>query len=623
MNIVQSADLCYTLFMDIKQIKDSFIQGSEIYLKYLADNDLGIERIPVNDLIQRDGKVFFLHLSKKLYDSCGFEIEIKGVRYSEEDFDVKECNINAQTVTVEFYDHIKNIKAADIFILADMRFLVQRVIKWYKSFGDSVTFPEALPKISYNGYLSENIKPSACQEKAIRTIFSQPFSYIWGAPGTGKTKYVLANCLLNYLKNDDGIIFITAPTNAALDQTLSGILPVLEKENFDLSHIARLGIATESLSYTYPQVCEKEIIVRLVNEFNQKKEEILNCIKMKQEAAKEETSPLLKKKLDEFIKKAEKKYGEISVAEIERLGKELAGARENLFQYLIKNDIRIIACTVDKYIAFKMNKAMEKNERKASHLFLDEACYLSLVKAVTLLAMDCPVTFLGDHMQLPPVCEMDENCFNNPSFRPAVIWSQSAVYAEEVFEKSIEDIFEGFVANVPPRFEYTAKADLNETHRFGSGITEILENYVYENHFTSLAEDETNIVVIDAKGTSGSTRENLKEALAIDKAIKDFNLLDYMVLTPYKNQEALIKKYTDRVMTVHRAQGQEWDTVILSVCDRENMYFTDSMNKRSKGLELINTAISRAKKNLIVVCDVDFWKNCDGQLISALVNYYG
>lgn len=608
--------------MNIRHIKEALIKGSEIYLEYLIQNDLGIERIPLEDLVQKDEKVYFLRLSKKLYDSCGFEIEVNGRKIYEEDFSVRNVTPGTKTLVVEFSEPFVNtLKRENVFVLVNMRFRVERVIKWYEKYGDTVTFPEALPKIRYIGNLSENTIPSPCQERAIKTVFSQPFSYIWGAPGTGKTKYVLANCVLNYLRydEDEGIIFITAPTNAALDQSLSGILPILEKECFDLNKVARLGIATESLYSTYPSVCEKEIINRLSNEFNIVKEEMLTYIKRKEEMAT--ANDVVKKMYQKLNSETEEKYGEISISAIEKLSKELAGARENLFHYLIKKDVRIIACTVDKFIAYKMNKLMEKNQRKASHLFLDEACYLSLIKAATLLSMDCPITFLGDHMQLPPVCEMDEGNFANPYFRPCVVWTQSAVYAEELFEKNIEEIYEGYMGGIPPKFDYLEKADLNETHRFGSGLCSILENYVYENHFSSLAEDETNIVVIDAKNNYTVKRESIGEAKAIEKLISEHSLRDYMVLTPYKNQESLIRKFTDRVMTVHRAQGQEWDTVILSVCDKENMYFTDSTNTHSKGLQLINTAISRAKKNLIVVCDCNFWRNCEGQLISAIVNY--
>jgi len=75
-----------------------------------------------------------------------------------------------------------------------------------------------------------------------------------------------------------------------------------------------------------------------------------------------------------------------------------------------------------------------------------------------------------------------------------------------------------------------------------------------------------------------------------------------------------------KILTVHGSQGREWDTVILSVVDTNDKWFVDSRKSISKGLNLINTAVSRAKKNLIIVCDVDYWSNQYGQLITEL--YY-
>ncbi len=46
---------------------------------------------------------------------------------------------------------------------------------------------------------------------------------------------------------------------------------------------------------------------------------------------------------------------------------------------------------------------------------------------------------------------------------------------------------------------------------------------------------------------------------------------------------------------------------------------TDSRNKRSRGLNLINTAVSRAKKWLVIVCNKSWWLERRGQLIRALL----
>lgn len=54
---------------------------------------------------------------------------------------------------------------------------------------------------------------------------------------------------------------------------------------------------------------------------------------------------------------------------------------------------------------------------------------------------------------------------------------------------------------------------------------------------------------------------------------------------------------------------------VLSVVD---MYFTNSKRPELGGLQIINTAISRAKHRLIIAYDVQFWIRQEGQLIREL-----
>ena len=79
----------------------------------------------------------------------------------------------------------------------------------------------------------------------------------------------------------------------------------------------------------------------------------------------------------------------------------------------------------------------------------------------------------------------------------------------------------------------------------------------------------------------------------------------------------------NQIMSIHKSQGQEWDTVIISVVDHQSkggygMWFTDTTNKMSKGLKVINTAVSRAKKRLILVGHYGFWMEQDDQLLGML-----
>ena len=151
--------------------------------------------------------------------------------------------------------------------------------------------------------------------------------------------------------------------------------------------------------------------------------------------------------------------------------------------------------------------------------------------------------------------------------------------------------------------------------------------HVYKNGFTSAdTRQEFVIEVLDAKRVPGALkRQNSAEIEAISERIAYLATDDYAILTPYRNQVALIgqmlqeERKAERIMTVHASQGREWDTVFLSIVDTSDMYFTNSKRTELGGLQIINTAVSRAKRRLIIACDKQFWTQQRGQLIRELV----
>ena len=82
------------------------------------------------------------------------------------------------------------------------------------------------------------------QKNAVAAALSQPFSYICGASGTGKTQFVLARCILAYVQSQKRI-WITAPTNNAVEQMLYGVLPILQEAGISLRKVLR----------DYPKFC--------------------------------------------------------------------------------------------------------------------------------------------------------------------------------------------------------------------------------------------------------------------------------------------------------------------------------------------------------------------------------
>lgn len=223
--------------------------------------------------------------------------------------------------------------------------------------------------------------------------------------------------------------------------------------------------------------------------------------------------------------------------------------------------------------------------------------------------------------------------------RYAFLWSQSALFCESMLSDPIQDVEKAFLDLSDPHFTQTRECDLTESHRFGPNLGKILDRYVYRNGIRGSGGEPLEIVCVDTTCGVRRERENPAEARAIIEYLRKEEPGDYAILTPYSHQIRTLKREImgcglpreearevadGRVLTVHRSQGREWDTVILSVQDNAGIIrpvplrFTSS--KLESGIKVINTAVSRAKRRLVIVCDRRFWTRQDDELIGALVS---
>lgn len=290
-------------------------------------------------------------------------------------------------------------------------------------------------------------------------------------------------------------------------------------------------------------------------------------------------------------------------------------------------EAQIIAATVDTFL-FRLQPRDFNESFPFDHIFLDEAGYCSLIKGMVLFGYHCPVTMLGDHMQLAPVCEADDLRLGREQNRGIFLFAQSALYVEEAMICENENqLLNQYLQHKEPAFHQLDRSSLCETYRFGYCLAEALEQHVYRNGFKSAVDTKEFVVeVLDAERVPGNERrQNSSEAALIRERIEYLATDDYAILTPYKNQVVLLGKMLpeerkeQKIMTVHASQGREWDTVFLSVVDTTDMYFTNSCRPEIGGLQIINTAVSRAKHRIIIACDKQFWMRQGGQLIRELV----
>lgn len=682
--------------MNMQEFKKLAIESSEKYYDYLDTNHKGLviakvlSKKVINDTIA-------LKVSKKIFSLDCLFLELQGQKLNKNKIRFLQYDESQRMLIIKAVPHLQNqilnLDNQYIEVISDLKFLVKNVRDWYAELGDSIRLPRNIPTLN-NLQISSKASPE--QREAINAIAKYPFTYIWGAPGTGKTQFVLSEAVKEYIKENKKII-ITAPTNNAIEQVLRGVIKALDDNGISRNTVLRLGMPSSAFQAEFPEVCENHKAEQLIKSKQQKNDQVEEVIQFKESEQKLNTLngeilPLLGKLVGFH-------YGHrnISAAQIEKLKSYLNDIPElgsvitavnpqNLYDVFKKvqkfrsdfsssveekrwlysqfentsiaelkasisiqslednefisestrsriSKVNVIACTIDAVIAKlvfdKNDKGVDRGKYFTSpaHIFMDEAGYANVIKAMTLLGAGCPITLLGDHMQLPPVCEADDAEIFRGVQRSLVLWSQSSIYMGDIFNKSFAEIQSDYFNHAEPNFVLLKKFDLTYSYRFGDRLAYILNQLVYKNGFQSaLGNSKFKIRVLNCLPQySEKKRENYSEAKKIVELVKSADLGDFAILSPYVNQVKLLGKmlpqlYNDsRVLTVHASQGREWDTVILSVSDSNNKWFTDTLSGHTGGKYVINTAASRAKKNLILACDVEHWSQQYGQMISEFV----
>lgn len=275
-----------------------------------------------------------------------------------------------------------------------------------------------------------------------------------------------------------------------------------------------------------------------------------------------------------------------------------------------------VAMTADFFLS------LDPSKLQYSHIFVDEAAYLSVIKFAPLLSLSAPVTLFGDHMQLPPVCEMSQGEGFLPNGQDvAYLWSRSAVYFDTIVACTpAELVFPGSA----PSFSAMHLFTLTATYRFGEELSSVLSKYIYPFLLSSMASSVSLFYVACYRSSEDPNTSSISEQKACAVLLK-FLLqhgIDCASLTPYRKQLAKLISSSpeaaaqERVLTVHASQGREWDIVLLSVVDGKRKFFMNSSIEI--GRYVLNTAISRTRRAIVLLLDPSCWEG-ENQIISELM----
>ena len=224
------------------------------------------------------------------------------------------------------------------------------------------------------------------------------------------------------------------------------------------------------------------------------------------------------------------------------------------------------------------------------YIIMDEASQVSIETGALALTCAKNAVIVGDTMQLPNVVTEEDRIKLNGIFNEFKV-AQGFNCADYSFLQS--------VCAIIPNIEQTL---LREHYRCHPTTINYCNQRFYGGNLLIMTEDHHESNVMTAiKTVPGHHEYNHYNQREIDVVKEEIlpqleNLDDVGIIAPYNNQVNQFNQQVHSVeaATIHKYQGREKDTIIMSVTDDQITDFSDDSN-------LINVAISRAKKRFCLV----------------------
>lgn len=227
------------------------------------------------------------------------------------------------------------------------------------------------------------------------------------------------------------------------------------------------------------------------------------------------------------------------------------------------------------------------------YCIMDEASQVDVATGMLALSCASNAVIVGDTKQLPNVVTEDQKKMLSSVF------SRYNIAAEYDFttHSFLSSICELFGEKIP-------RVTLCEHYRCAPQIIGFCNQKFYNGELIVMTNDEDRSalqLVTTVAGNHERDRLNQRQAEVIrTEILPRLNCLpnEIGIIAPYRNQVELLKSVINdsriEIDTVHKFQGREKDVIILSTVDDTVTEFSDDPN-------LLNVAVSRAKKKLIVV----------------------
>ena len=224
------------------------------------------------------------------------------------------------------------------------------------------------------------------------------------------------------------------------------------------------------------------------------------------------------------------------------------------------------------------------------YIIMDEASQVDIKTGALALSCAANAVIVGDDKQLPNVISQEE------------VMALNAIRSTYDADERYNAVTHSFLQSCVEVFKEAPSTLLREHYRCHPRIIDFCNQRFYDNELLTMTSDKREEKVLQVirtvPGNHARGHFNQREIDVIAKEILPGSeeMGSIGIITPYRLQADEINKALgqDIASTVHKYQGRECDTIIMSMVDNQPTPFSDDPN-------LLNVAISRAKKHLCVV----------------------
>ena len=427
------------------------------------------------------------------------------------------------------------------------------------------------------------------QDNACHMSTSQPITFVWGPPGTGKTE-TLANIALIHLQKKYRVLMLSY-SNVSVD---GAVWRVFEKaKHLPYGSVVRYG---------YPK--DKSLLHHdYLTAYNQ-------ALKNHPDLLQERKQLLIEKKK---APKDSKLYVEI--------GKRLSDIRKllsNEEKQIVKN-APFVATTVSKAIADSL-----LYEGQFDTVIFDEAS-MAYIPQVVFSASLAKKHFIcmGDFSQLPPIVQSDsKNSLNIDIFSHCgIVDAVESGYAHRWL-----CMLDTQYRMHPTIAEFASITMYHKLLKSGKGMAEkrkaIKDSSPFSNSALHLV-DLSGMMSVCTKTGDQSRINVLSAMISMGLALNAAKKNEVGIIAPYNAQSRLLhamsrdisENYPDinpiSCATVHQFQGSEKDIIIYDAVDCFRMPYPGTLltsTKNNYANRLYNVAITRARGKMISVVNADYMK---------------